>query len=85
MAEREADARATSGAPEGRTLSIVAFVLAGVALLIAPIILGPIAAILGGMAMSKGDPLGRWALAAGIAGTVIGMALGAAFMMSMRS
>lgn len=85
MAERQADVTAKSGTPEGRTLSIVAFVLAAVAVFIVPIILGPIAAILGGVAMRKGDSLGRWALAAGIAATIIGMVVGAAFMMSMRS
>lgn len=85
MAERQDDVGTTAGKPEGRTLSIVAFVLAGIAVFIVPIILGPIAAILGGIAMSKGDPLGRWALAAGIAGTIIGMALGAALVASMRS
>lgn len=85
MSDQQAEVRAGSGTPEGRTLSIVGFVLAGVAVLIAPIILGPIAAILGGVAMSKGDPLGKWALGAGIAGTIIGIALGTALFMSMRS
>ncbi len=85
MAERQDDVGTTAGKPEGRTLSIVGFVLAGISVFVAPIILGPIAAILGWIAMSKGDPLGRWALAAGIAGTIIGFALGAALIMSMRS
>lgn len=82
MATHHTDTHARAGAPEGRTLSIVAFVLAAVAVFVIPIVLGPIAAILGGVAMSKGDPLGKWALTAGIAATIVGMALGAAVFMS---
>ncbi len=77
--------RTQSTTPEGRTLTIVGFVLAGLAIIVVPIVLGPVAAVLGGIAMKKGDPLGRWALIAGIAATIVGMALGAAFFMSMRS
>jgi cytochrome c biogenesis protein CcdA len=84
MAHEQTEATTRTQAPEGRTLSIVAFVLAGVAIFIAPIILGPIAAILGGVAMNKGDPIGKSALAAGIAGTIIGLALGAAILLYMR-
>ncbi len=70
--------------PEGRTLTIVGFVLADLALLFIPIILGPAGAICGGVAMSKGDPLGKWALVVGIAGTILGMLIGVAVIEAVR-
>ena len=69
---------------EGRTLTIVGFVLAGIAVFFFPIIFGPAGAICGGIAMSKGDPLGKWALIAGIAGMVLGMIIGVALISSMN-
>lgn len=74
----------TSAAPEGRTLTIVAFVLAALAVLFLPIILGPAAAICAGVAMSKGDPLAKWALVTAIVCTIAGMAIGLAVFESMK-
>jgi len=53
-------------------------------LLFIPIILGPAGAICGGVAMSKGDPLGKWALVAGIVGTILGMLIGVAVIEAVR-
>ena len=65
-----------------RTMVIIAFVLAALGLFLLPIVLGPAAIILGIIAMRKGDPLGRWAIVAGVASLVIGMVLAAAVMSS---
>lgn len=61
----------------GRPYAIGAFVCAVVAVFFLPIVLGPVAVVLGVVAYRKGDRLGRWAIAAGVLGTVLGFALGA--------
>jgi hypothetical protein len=67
----------TSGS--ARTMSIIGIVLGVIAIFILPIILGPIGAVLGFVANSKGDkPLGLWVGIGCIVATVIGMVLGAA-------
>lgn len=65
--------RARTGS--ARTLTIVGFVLAGIAVLFAPPVFGLAAVVLGIIAHTKGDPLGKWAIAAGIAGALVGMLL----------
>ena len=62
--------------PPGRVLSIVAFVLAGVALILLPPFCMVAGIILSVIAITRGDPLGKWALGASIAGGVVGMVLG---------
>lgn len=79
-------AQGQSGAtPAGRTYTIIAFVLAAVALLFFPIVLGPAAAILAGIGMSKGDPIAKWALVAAIVCTIGGFAIGYAVFEATRS
>ena len=54
------------------------------ALIVLPIVLGPIGAVLGFVANSKGDkPLGLYVGIGCIVTTVIGMAIGAALMIGM--
>lgn len=60
----------------GRTLAIVAFVLAGIALFILPPVFGIAGIVCAAISMGKGDPLGKWALLASIVGLVGGMVLG---------
>lgn len=73
-----------SGSKPGRILSIVGIVLAVLAVFVLPIVLGPVAAILGFVAQSKGDkPLGMYVGIVGIVATVIGMVLGALVFSSM--
>ncbi len=68
----------------GRTLSIIGIVLGVLALIVLPIVLGPIGAVLGFVANSKGDkPLGLYVGIGCIVTTVIGMAIGAALMIGM--
>jgi hypothetical protein len=60
-----------------RVCTIIAFVLAVVALFVFPVIFGPIAIVLGIVAYVKGDrPLGMWAIVAGVVGLAVGMLLG---------
>ncbi len=56
---------------------LIGFVCALVAVFFLPIVLGPVAVVLGVVAHRKRDPLGRWVIAAGVLGTVLGFALGA--------
>lgn len=85
MSTGQMDPQQTSAAPAGRTLTIVAFVLAALAVIFFPIVLGPVAAICAGVAMSKGDPLAKWALTAAIVCTIAGMAIGYAVFTSMQN
>jgi hypothetical protein len=71
-----------SGRTAGRTYSLIAFVCAAVGVFLLPIVLGPAAIILGIISMQKGDHLGKWAIVAGVASLVVGIALGAAVMAS---
>ena len=68
---------ATTGSGGARTMTIVGFVCAAVALLFAPIVFGPIAIVLGVLAYRRGDRLGVWAAVAGGITMIVGMALGA--------
>lgn len=63
-------------APGARTFTVIAFVLAGLSVLIAPIVLGPLALGSAVVARVKGDPMATWAMAAAVAGAVAGIALG---------
>ena len=62
--------------------SIAAIVLGALAVLFLPILLGPVAIVLGAVGMSKGEPMGKIGLIVGIAGMLLGFALGAAFLAS---
>lgn len=72
----------TAGTKPGRTLSIIGAVLGVLALVVLPIVLGPIGAVLGFVAHSKGDkPFGLYVGIGSIVTTIVGMALGAALLM----
>ena len=64
--------------PPGRTLSIIGAVLGVLSLLVLPIVLGPVGAVLGFVAHSKGDkPFGLYVGIGCIVSTVLGMVIGA--------
>jgi hypothetical protein len=76
-------ASATTAKP-GRTLSIVGAVLGVLAIIVLPIILGPIGAVLGFVGYSKGDkPFGLYVGIGSIVTTIIGIVLGAAVVSGM--
>ncbi len=62
----------------GRVFSIISIVLGVVAILILPIILGPVGVVLGFVGHRKGDRLGLFAAIWCIVATIIGIAIGAA-------
>jgi len=66
-----------SSSRAGRPYVIAGFICAAVAIVFLPIVLGPVAVVLGFLAHRKGDRLGRWVMAAGVVGMVLGFALGA--------
>jgi hypothetical protein len=68
----------------GRGFTIASFVLAAISLLFAPIILGPIGAVLGFVGHSKGDRVGKWAGITSIVCTVIGLVLAAVVIKNLR-
>jgi len=59
----------------GRGFTVAAFVVGGLALVLFPFVLGPLGAIFGFVANSRGDRIGRWAAFLSIATTVLGIAL----------
>lgn len=69
------EARGDGDGDAGNGFAIGAIVLGLGAILIAPIILGPIAIILAMVARTRGQSLANWALIAAIGGTVIGLIL----------
>ncbi|HEX5560096.1 MAG TPA: hypothetical protein VFX52_00535 [Nocardioidaceae bacterium] len=66
---------------DARILTIISIVLGVVALFFVPIVLGPVGAVLGFVAMARGDrPLGMWAGIWCIVATILGFVLAAAFL-----
>lgn len=75
----------TGASSNARVFSIVGAVLAVLALIVLPIVLGPIGAILGFVGYSKGDkPFGLYVGIGAIVATIIGMVLGAVVLSSMQ-
>jgi uncharacterized membrane protein YccF (DUF307 family) len=69
----------------GRIFSIIGIPFAVVALVLLPIIFGPVGAVLGFVGYSKGDKtLGLWVGIGSIVTTIIGMILGAIVYSSMN-
>jgi hypothetical protein len=81
---RPAEPIAAPAAPAntGNGLAIAAIVLGAIAVLFVPILFGGVGIALGAVAMSKQQPLARWGLGVAIAGTIVGMILGALVGMS---
>jgi uncharacterized membrane protein len=61
----------------GRVLSILGFVFGAIAVLFLPIVFGPAGIVCAGIAVAKGDRLGKPALAVAIGGMILGFILGA--------
>lgn len=66
-----------SGHDITRTLTVVGFVLAVVAIVFAPLLIGGAAIVLGFVARARGDRLGIWVVVVGALGMLIGLLLGA--------
>jgi thiol:disulfide interchange protein len=72
----------TRSTTSGRTMTIISFVLSGIALFFFPPVFGGAALITGVVARSKGDHLATWAIVASVVAIVAGMAIGAAIVAS---
>ncbi len=70
---------------EGRPWTIAGFVCGLAALLVAPIILGPMGITFGFIGHSKGDPRGRWVGIGSIVTMILGIAIGIVVLKAMRS
>ena len=66
-----------SGTSTARVLTIISFVCSAIALVFFPIVFGPVAIVLAAIALTKSDPLAKWALGVAIACTIGGFILGA--------
>ena len=62
----------------GRTLTIVGFVCAALALFVLPVLFGAAAIVCGIVGWRSGDRLGVWAAVAGVVGLLGGLAIAAA-------
>jgi hypothetical protein len=78
------DERAASSTGAGRGFSIAGGILGLIALLVAPILVGPAGIALGYVGHRKGDRHGRTAMIVAGVGTVVGMILGVLVFASMR-
>lgn len=63
----------------GRTLTIIGFVCAALALFVLPIVFGPAAIVLGIIGWRQGDRLGIWAAVAGAVALIAGLVIAAMF------
>ena len=61
--------------PPGRLPACFGFGVAGLAMWVFPLVLGPIAVVLGLVALRRGEWLGRWVVLAGIVGLVLGLVI----------
>jgi hypothetical protein len=60
--------------------SVISFVLAAIAVVLLPVLFGPVAIVLGGVGYARGDRrVGLYAIAASVVGMLLGLALGYAF------
>ena len=69
---------------DGRPWTIAGFVCGLAALLVAPIVLGPLGIIFGFIAKSKGDRRGLWVGLGSIATTIFGIVIGVAVTLAVR-
>lgn len=60
-----------------RTVTVVGFALAVIAVVVAPLLVGGAAVALGVVARARGDRLGVWVIVVGALGMLIGLLLGA--------
>ncbi len=72
-----------AGKPPGRPWTIAGLVCGLLALLLVPIIFGPLGIIFGFVGKSKGDPMGQWVGIGSIVTTVLGILLGLALTQSL--
>ena len=65
-----------AGLQPGQGCALAGFILAGLAIFVFPFVLGPAAMLLGAVAELRGERRGRWVVALGALGLVLGLLLG---------
>ena len=63
--------------PPGRLAACFGFGVAGLAVWVFPLVLGPVAVLLGLIAHRRGERLGRWVVLAGVVGLCLGLVIDA--------
>ena len=66
----------TQGIPPAQGIAILGAGVAGMAIFVIPLVLGPVAMILGLLAIRKGEPRGKWVILAAAVCIVLGLLLG---------
>jgi len=65
----------TQGIQPAQGLAVLGAGVAGMAIFVIPLVLGPVAMILGGVAIAKGEPRGKWVIVAAAVCIVLGLLL----------
>jgi MFS family permease len=66
----------TQGIPPAQGIAVLGAGVAGMAIFVIPLVLGPVAMILGWLAIRKGEPRGKWVIVAAAVCIVLGLLLG---------
>ena len=66
----------TQGIPPAQGIAVLGAGVAGMAIFVIPLVLGPVAMILGVVAIKKGEPRGKWVIVAAAVCIVLGLLLG---------
>jgi hypothetical protein len=67
----------TSGLKRGQGFALAGAVAAAWAVFVAPLVLGPLGVMLGGVAFVRGERRGRWVVLAAVVGLGLGLVLNA--------
>ncbi len=65
----------TQGIPPAQGIAVLGAGVAAMAIFVIPLLLGPLAMILGGVAIKKGEPRGKWVIVAAPVCIVLGLLL----------
>jgi len=66
----------SQGIQPAQGIAVLGAGVAGMAIFVIPLVLGPVAMILGGVAIKKGEPRGKWVIVAAAVCIVLGLLLG---------
>ena len=66
----------TQGIPPAQGIAVLGAGVAGMAIFVIPLVLGPVAMVLGWLAIRKGEPRGKWVILAAAVCIVLGLLLG---------
>jgi hypothetical protein len=70
------DRSPSQGLQPAQAVAVLGAGVAGMAIFVIPLVLGPLAMILGGVAIAKGESRGKWVIVAAAVCIVLGLLLG---------